>query len=199
MRMEQRQITRSRLIDASIQIFAERGFFRATVDDIVETAGTTRSTFYLHFSSKADVLPEMLERSATHFRKMYDDLGTLVQNPSFAHVRRWLSNSMDEWSKVADLVAPLLAAAGVEPGVQEVLDRRGDKQSDELAKSLHDAIPTLDLDEGRIIARILMAPWGTYLDLHVRQVPFDREKVLDTLAEAWMAFLSSVKERHDHP
>ena len=197
--MEQRQITRTRLIDASIQVFAERGFFRATVDDIVEIAGTTRSTFYLHFSSKADVLPEMLERSAAHFRKMYDNLGTIVQNPSFTKVRQWLAHSMDEWSKVRDLVAPLFAAARVEPGVQEVLDRRGDKQSDELAKSLHDAIPTLELDEGRIIARILMAPWGTYLDLYVRQVSFDREKVLDTLAEAWMAFLSSVKERHDHP
>src|SRR6202012_2439846 len=78
MRMEQRQITRARLIDASIQVFAERGFFRATVDDIVEVAGTTRSTFYLHFSSKADVLPEMLERSATHFRTMYDNLGNIV-------------------------------------------------------------------------------------------------------------------------
>ncbi len=199
MRVEQRQITRTRLIDAAIAVFAERGFFRATVDDIVEIAGTTRSTFYLHFSSKADVLPEMLERSATHYRQMYDNLGTIVQNPSFMRVRQWLAHSMDEWSKVRDLVAPLFAAARLEPGVQEVLDRRGDQQSDELAKSLHDAIPTLDLDEGRIIARILMAPWGTYLDLYVRQVPFDREKVLDTLAEAWMAFLSSVKERHDHP
>lgn len=197
--MEQRQITRSRLIDASIRVFTERGFFRATVDDIVEAAGTTRSTFYLHFSSKADVLPEMLERSATHFRKMYDDLGSIVQTPSFAHVRHWLSDSMDEWSKVQDLVGPVLAAAGVEPGVRKALDHRANEQSDELAKSLHHAIPTLDLDEGRIIARILMAPWGTYLDLYVRQVPFDREKVLDSLAEAWMAFLSSVKERHDHP
>jgi AcrR family transcriptional regulator len=199
MRMEQRQITRTRLIDASIQVFAERGFSRATVDDIVVAAGTTRSTFYLHFASKADVLPEMLERSATHFRKMYDGLGTIVQNPSFIDVRDWLSNSMDEWSKVRDLVAPVLAATKVEPVVQEAMDRRANEQSDELASSLQAAIPTLGQEEGRIIARILMAPWGGYLDLFVRQVPFDREKVLDTLAEAWMAFLSSVKERHDHP
>jgi AcrR family transcriptional regulator len=199
MRMEQRQITRTRLIDASIQVFAERGFARATVDDIVEAAGTTRSTFYLHFSSKADVLPEMLERSATHFRKMYDNLGTIVQNPSFVDVRKWLSDSMDEWSTVRDLVAPVMAATKVEPVVQEAIDRRANDQSDELASSLHDAIPTLGPEEGRIIARILMAPWGAYLDLFVRQVPFDREKVLDILAEAWMAFLFSVKERHEHP
>lgn len=197
--MEQRQITRTRLIDASIQVFAERGFSRATVDDIVAAAGTTRSTFYLHFASKADVLPEMLERSATHFRKMYDGLGTIVQNPSFIDVREWLSNSMDEWSTVRDLVAPVLAATKVEPVVQEAMDRRANEQSDELASSLHHAIPTLGPEEGRIIARILMAPWGGYLDLFVRQVPFNREKVLDILAEAWMAFLSSVKERHDHP
>lgn len=197
--MEQRQITRTRLIDASIQVFAERGFSRATVDDIVAAAGTTRSTFYLHFASKADVLPEMLERSATHFRKMYENLGTIVQNPSFIDVRDWLSTSMDEWSKVRDLIAPVLAATKVEPVVQEAMDRRADEQSDELASSLHDAIPTLDPEEGRIIARILMAPWGNYLDLFVRQVPFNREKVLDTLAEAWMAFLFSVKERHEHP
>ena len=43
--------TQSRLISAASQIFAERGFGRATVEDICERAGYSRGAFYSNFDS----------------------------------------------------------------------------------------------------------------------------------------------------
>ena len=43
--------TRARLLDAASQVFAERGFGRATVEEVCERAGYTRGAFYSNFDS----------------------------------------------------------------------------------------------------------------------------------------------------
>jgi AcrR family transcriptional regulator len=47
--------TRSRLVRASVQVFAEKGLDGATIDDLVRAAGFTRGAFYSNFSSKDEV------------------------------------------------------------------------------------------------------------------------------------------------
>ena len=49
MRERQRNLTRQSILDASLEAFADRGYFATTVDDIVQRAGIGRATFYLHF------------------------------------------------------------------------------------------------------------------------------------------------------
>lgn len=46
---------RERLLDAGRSVFAEVGYAAATVDDIIERAGTSRATFYRYFKSKEDL------------------------------------------------------------------------------------------------------------------------------------------------
>lgn len=47
--------TRTRLLEASVQVFAEKGLDGATIDDLVSAAGFTRGAFYSSFSSKEDL------------------------------------------------------------------------------------------------------------------------------------------------
>ena len=51
--------TRGRIINAAKRLFAEKGFDRTTVDDIVRAAGIAKGTFYLHFSSKEELIKEI--------------------------------------------------------------------------------------------------------------------------------------------
>ena len=51
-----RQATRARVLDAASEVFAERGFHGATVEEICERAGFTRGAFYSNFSSKDDLV-----------------------------------------------------------------------------------------------------------------------------------------------
>lgn len=61
-----RLATRRRLLDAASEVFAERGFHGASVEDICERAGFTRGAFYSNFASKDDLVIELSsEHTAT--------------------------------------------------------------------------------------------------------------------------------------
>jgi len=53
--------TRLKLLSAARQIFAEKGFDTATIDDITERADLGKGTFYYYFSDKQDVIGELVD------------------------------------------------------------------------------------------------------------------------------------------
>lgn len=58
--------TRNDLMEAACALFEERGFENTNVDDIVERAHYSRSTFFRYFGTKEDVLfGDIPERTAT--------------------------------------------------------------------------------------------------------------------------------------
>jgi TetR/AcrR family fatty acid metabolism transcriptional regulator len=44
--------TRERILQAALQVFAEKGYHRAAVDDIVRVSGTSKGAVYHHFPNK---------------------------------------------------------------------------------------------------------------------------------------------------
>jgi len=61
-RSARRDATRERVLDAALVVFAERGVFGGTVEEICERAGFTRGAFYSNFADKEDVLQALIER-----------------------------------------------------------------------------------------------------------------------------------------
>jgi AcrR family transcriptional regulator len=59
-RFEQRKLTRARLVDAALELFSTSGYEHATVDDISHAAGYSKGAYYFHFSTKDDILLELL-------------------------------------------------------------------------------------------------------------------------------------------
>lgn len=57
-----RQATRDRVLAAASEVFAERGFHGASVEDICDRAGFTRGAFYSNFTSKDDLVVELSRR-----------------------------------------------------------------------------------------------------------------------------------------
>lgn len=53
--------TRTRLLHGAARVFARKGIERATVADILASAGLSRRTFYQSFGSKEDVLAALFE------------------------------------------------------------------------------------------------------------------------------------------
>jgi AcrR family transcriptional regulator len=54
--------TVDKLTDAALALFAQSGFERATVDQIVARAGFSKGAFYAHFRSKEELFLHILER-----------------------------------------------------------------------------------------------------------------------------------------
>ncbi len=57
-RERHRTQTRERLYQAALQLFAERGFLRTTVEDITEAADVGKGTFFNYFPTKEHILAE---------------------------------------------------------------------------------------------------------------------------------------------
>lgn len=52
---------RQQLIDAGMAVFAEKGYHRTKVSDIVQRAGVAQGTFYLYFESKKSLFLTLLD------------------------------------------------------------------------------------------------------------------------------------------
>lgn len=69
----------TRIIAAATRIFAEKGFFKATVSDIAGAAEVAEGTIYLYFKNKDDVLISIFENSMDMFlREAEQDLATVT-------------------------------------------------------------------------------------------------------------------------
>jgi len=62
-RKRQRLETRRRVYEAALEVFRKDGVQEARIEDIVKLAGVANGTFYFHFSTKDDVLAELLRES----------------------------------------------------------------------------------------------------------------------------------------
>lgn len=64
--MERRspEATRRRLLEAAIQVFARKGYYGTTVDDIVAECGSSKGAFYFHFESKEALFLRLVEEFA---------------------------------------------------------------------------------------------------------------------------------------
>lgn len=60
LRSAQREATRARLFDETVEEFKRRGFAETEIAAITERVGVTRGAFYVHFAGKDEVLRELL-------------------------------------------------------------------------------------------------------------------------------------------
>src|SRR5436309_2589782 len=66
--------TRTRLLDAGSQVFADRGYHATRVDDIVKLARTSHGTFYLYFRNKEDLFRGLIGEVADEMQRLADEL-----------------------------------------------------------------------------------------------------------------------------
>jgi AcrR family transcriptional regulator len=53
---------KNQILDAATQVFTQKGFDKARMDDIVEETGLSKGTLYWYFKSKYDIIISILDR-----------------------------------------------------------------------------------------------------------------------------------------
>lgn len=66
---EAREQRRKQILDAALEVFAEKGYHGTAVSDLVKAAGVARGTFYLYFDAKEVIFHELLEGLLATFRE----------------------------------------------------------------------------------------------------------------------------------
>lgn len=116
LRSQQRNFTRARFIDAALEIFEEVGFHEATIDMITKRAGANRSTFYLHFKDKTDLMLAADERISPSGQETFAMLND-NENPSFKEFRAWVEAFAGIWEKNYKIYEAIMQAQFTNPSV----------------------------------------------------------------------------------
>jgi AcrR family transcriptional regulator len=88
LRQAQRELTRSRIKDAARNLFYAKHFDMTTMDEIAMAAGLRRSTLYLHYKDKTEILSDIV---ADYIPKAKAMLATLPSaRPTLDEVRHWI-------------------------------------------------------------------------------------------------------------
>lgn len=88
LREAQRDLTRSRIVNAARNLFYDQHFDTATMDEIAVAAGLRRSTLYLHYKDKAEILLEVITEYGAKAKAM---LATMPgPNPTLRQMQNWV-------------------------------------------------------------------------------------------------------------
>ena len=101
------------LLDSGLDLFEEKGYVLTTVDDIASGAGTTRTTFYVHFPSKADLMKDLiLDLNESLVASDDPPLAIVVKDGQRAPVRTWIERKVQQWPEIRRCAMAAQAAAG---------------------------------------------------------------------------------------
>jgi AcrR family transcriptional regulator len=153
--MQDRRVrrTRSALREAMLALMTEKGYEAVSVQDLIDRADIGRSTFYAHYTDKADLLHEMLSELRA---QVEHDPAT-----GAADRRRPLRFSLRMFRHVQDqqaLLRALLGRPGAGTVVTEIDGMLTDMVSSELRALAHASAPPrvpLDLVAPAVVAAYL--------------------------------------------
>lgn len=188
LRAQHKQLTRARLVSAAIDVFEEKGYEAATVDDVAARAGAARATFYLHFSGKADIVAELADRIWAETGRKFAAFGELP-DWSAASVRGWLADYVetgDEHQKALKLFAEQLP---------QTLRRQHAEHQQEFIRSLTKPAERwahFTRPEAKRRAFLLINQLETFMPSW-QAGRWDRERsaMLDTLTAVWRSTLEA--------
>ncbi|MFI5511352.1 TetR/AcrR family transcriptional regulator [Mycobacterium sp. NPDC051804] len=99
--------TRALLLDAAEEVFAEKGFTPASLDDIARAAGYTKGAIYKHFATKEDLFLAVSDR---YWRRYFDNFAEVMASAKRVGARefdeiakRWRKLSRDRGAEHAAL------------------------------------------------------------------------------------------------
>jgi len=178
--------TRAKLLAAARRAFAELGYAKARVEDVVTRAGVGHGTFYAYFPNKQAALAALMREHA-------QTLEELASQPwragdVRASLTQVLGGLADLYDRDADMVALWTEAAARDPELAAVLDEVRRQFVGRVARNVERAqAQGLARPVDAFTAAVALAAMAeqTLFLRAVRREQLDRDVTVDTLADLW--------------
>lgn len=192
LREAQKAMTRDLLLQSGLEVFIRKGYAAATIDDIAKAAGATRTTFYLHFRSKAELVSQLVGRAHEMLVSLEGpSLSDVVESGERAKIRVWLETRMNQW----DTIKPYMIVsyqASHEPDVAERTEDWYEEVVQQMATGL-ERVSRFDPERRRVRSLLAFGEFE-YLSRRYFAVGWrnDRQRgvCLDELTESWLHLLT---------
>jgi len=172
--------TMSRLLDAGMRVFAERGVHAARVDDIVRAARTSHGTFYLYFPNKEALLRALAVECAEELDALSTTLGSVsADEAGYAELRGFLEGFFKTYRHYGPVIRAWMEGQ-VEDREVSIL---GVKAFTDIATALGKQMRAVGApaDQSAVSALMAMLERFAYF-LVSRRLDFDMDDTLDTVA-----------------
>jgi len=176
--------TRSAILEASRQLFLERGYAGTPINAITEACGISRAGFYTYFKDKREVFNVLGEAS---YHDLRDVLGKWdgVDDPyRHEHVCAWIA----EYFGFMDRHGAFIMAAHHSAPEDDAFRRNRDRMVNRSAWILGQAISRGNAHSpevvGVVATGLLERAWYS---LQTQSVPVDRDEVIAVVAEMILA------------
>lgn len=127
-------MTRDRLLSGARELFAEKPYVEATIDEIALRSGVARATFYLHFESKDALVRDLLIQDMAAHRRLYHRLIALGPAPELSDLCDWLRRYMRVFSDRRASVSLFNVVIGYNPDFLAVITRERDALFDDVGQ-----------------------------------------------------------------
>jgi AcrR family transcriptional regulator len=144
--------TRQQLLDAATQVFAARGFARATTKEIARAAGVAEGTIYRHFADKHELFFAAFSAKNPLTDQQFLDL---PQRAGKATVRENLRRFISVLEDVERTLAPLQASVWSDAELMEALKTSAPTHDDSQARPADAWLPlTAYLEAEQALGRV---------------------------------------------
>jgi len=93
-REREKAVHRQEILDAAIKVFAKKGFYEATLDEVAQEAEFSKGAIYLYFSNKEDLLATIVSDSLEKWTEIYNS--TITGKGSFREELTAMFNGVAE-------------------------------------------------------------------------------------------------------
>lgn len=122
LREAQKRLTRELLLKEGLSLFEAKGYAATTIDDIAAGAGTTRTTFYMNFPSKAHLMQALIT-DVNELLTAPDDppLTAVIAAGERSMIETWLRRKADQWPEIRPYVTAAHEAAAQDPDIKDAV------------------------------------------------------------------------------
>jgi AcrR family transcriptional regulator len=175
---------REQLLACAAQLFAERGYHPTSVADIVEALGVGKGVFYWYFSSKEELLTELLKASHLSLRRRQQ--AAIGDEPDPVRRLQLGIHATLDWFRAHREYFAIIQFAATDETFAPVLRRNREVAVADTIRHLKDAIV-----EGRIPdadPEMLAHSIHGVLDQLTRRYLIERDEQVDRVADAAVSF-----------
>ncbi|MBV6507672.1 MAG: hypothetical protein JJLCMIEE_00727 [Acidimicrobiales bacterium] len=169
-----------KLLHAGVQVFADRGYHAARVDDIVKVAKASHGSFYLYFSNKEDLFNALVVEVAERLGSLASELEVLdPTDAGYDAFCEWVEHFADLYREYGPIIQAWTEI--------KVNDTRGESPEPDLFAGLRSELaghidPSAGVDPD--VAALAIVSMIERFNYYVasKQVRADDDEVVETLA-----------------
>ncbi len=104
------ETTRGKILDAALEVFAEKGYHEASVDEIVEESQTSKGSVYFHFPNKQTLFLSLVDKFSNLLERRIKD-AIAQEEEGIAQVDAALTACLETFGQYRPLAKVMLVQA----------------------------------------------------------------------------------------